>query len=190
MDSDMSGPTATITMTSTRVSTVTMPSGSATPTRQQHDNNTSDSSNSKRPPPLQPVNVSVQVQSASVTVSGSDAQYSGVATLGVNTPSTPRIDISRASSSSHHEDSRDSSPDNVFEQVMIGVFCVYNFMFVCFEKRKIVKTNAKRSEPEPYRNLLVWAFVRRVPWIYVALLRNYTLWILSRKRKNRRNCNR
>ncbi|XP_037918035.1 serine/arginine repetitive matrix protein 2 isoform X3 [Hermetia illucens] len=122
MDSDMSGPTATITMTSTRVSTVTMPSGSATPTRQrqQHDNNTSDSSNSKRPPPLQPVNVSVQVQSASVTVSGSDAQYSGVATLGVNTPSTPRIDISRASSSSHHEDSRDSSPDNVFEQVGTG----------------------------------------------------------------------
>lgn len=30
---------------------------------------------------------------------------------------TPRIDISRASSSSHHEDSRDSSPENVFEQV-------------------------------------------------------------------------
>lgn len=35
--------------------------------------------------------------------------------LGLN--STPRIDISRASSSSQHEDSRDSSPENVFEQV-------------------------------------------------------------------------
>lgn len=31
--------------------------------------------------------------------------------------STPRIDISRASSSSQHEDSRDSSPENVFDQV-------------------------------------------------------------------------
>lgn len=32
----------------------------------------------------------------------------------------PRIDISRASSSSQHEDSRDSSPENVFEQVGTG----------------------------------------------------------------------
>lgn len=31
--------------------------------------------------------------------------------LTLQTPSTPRIDISRASSSSHHEDSRDSSPE-------------------------------------------------------------------------------
>lgn len=43
-----------------------------------------------------------------------------VLSLGVLTPSTPRIDISRASSSSHHEDSRDSSPENVFEQVGTG----------------------------------------------------------------------
>ncbi|XP_031635895.1 uncharacterized protein LOC116348860 isoform X2 [Contarinia nasturtii] len=34
---------------------------------------------------------------------------------------TPRIDISRASSSSQHEDSRDSSPENVFDQVGEGV---------------------------------------------------------------------
>lgn len=34
----------------------------------------------------------------------------------LHTPTTPRIDISRASSSSHH-DSRDSSPENVFDQV-------------------------------------------------------------------------
>lgn len=32
----------------------------------------------------------------------------------------PRIDISRASSSSQHDDSRDSSPENVFEQVGTG----------------------------------------------------------------------
>lgn len=37
--------------------------------------------------------------------------------LRVHAPATPRIDISRASSSSYHEDSRDSSPENVFEQV-------------------------------------------------------------------------
>ncbi|XP_058831594.1 uncharacterized protein LOC131690091 isoform X4 [Topomyia yanbarensis] len=35
-------------------------------------------------------------------------------------PSTPRIDISRASSHSSHHDSRDSSPENVFEQVGTG----------------------------------------------------------------------
>lgn len=37
------------------------------------------------------------------------------------TTANPRIDISRASSSSHH-DSRDSSPENVFEQVKIYVY--------------------------------------------------------------------
>jgi len=42
--------------------------------------------------------------------------YRGATTL--TTPSTPRIELSRASSSSHHEeDSRESSPENVFEQV-------------------------------------------------------------------------
>lgn len=50
--------------------------------------------------------------------SGSN-QSAGVMTLGVQTPTTPRIDISRASSSSVH--SRDSSPENVFEQVRIYV---------------------------------------------------------------------
>ncbi|XP_037723565.1 pneumococcal serine-rich repeat protein isoform X3 [Drosophila subpulchrella] len=39
----------------------------------------------------------------------------------LTTPSTPRIELSRASSSSHHEeDSRESSPENVFEQVGTG----------------------------------------------------------------------
>ncbi|KFB45502.1 AGAP010264-PA-like protein [Anopheles sinensis] len=36
------------------------------------------------------------------------------------TPATPRIDISRASSHSSHHDSRDSSPENVFDQVGTG----------------------------------------------------------------------
>lgn len=40
-----------------------------------------------------------------------------VSKLGIT--STPRIDISRASSSSQQEDSRDSSPENVFDQVFI-----------------------------------------------------------------------
>lgn len=55
---------------------------------------------------------------------------SGIMTLGVQTPTTPRIDISRASSSSVH--SRDSSPENVFEQVSFYVtiffFCTH-FLF-------------------------------------------------------------
>lgn len=42
------------------------------------------------------------------------------ATRGLRVHSTPRIDISRASSSSQHEDSRDSSPENVFDQVGTG----------------------------------------------------------------------
>ncbi|KAM8719204.1 hypothetical protein ACLKA7_011851 [Drosophila subpalustris] len=47
--------------------------------------------------------------------------YRGTATL--TTPSTPRIELSRASSSSHHEEdeSRESSPENVFEQETIGL---------------------------------------------------------------------
>lgn len=42
------------------------------------------------------------------------------AKTGLRVQSTPRIDISRASSSSQHEDSRDSSPENVFDQVGTG----------------------------------------------------------------------
>lgn len=40
--------------------------------------------------------------------------------IGLRVQQTPRIDISRASSSSQHEDSRDSSPENVFDQVGTG----------------------------------------------------------------------
>ncbi|XP_017064152.1 mucin-5AC isoform X2 [Drosophila eugracilis] len=51
---------------------------------------------------------------------GAGGNYRGTATL--TTPSTPRIELSRASSSSHHEeDSRESSPENVFEQETIGL---------------------------------------------------------------------
>lgn len=62
---------------------------------------------------------------ASVTVSATIQQQP--ITLGVHTPTTPRIDISRASSSSYHEDSRDSSPENVFDQVgKVYIFFVSN----------------------------------------------------------------
>lgn len=44
----------------------------------------------------------------------------GPAKIGLRVQQTPRIDISRASSSSQHEDSRDSSPENVFDQVGTG----------------------------------------------------------------------
>lgn len=44
------------------------------------------------------------------------SMHTGNSKLGINT--TPRIDISRASSTSQQGDSRDSSPDNVFDQVL------------------------------------------------------------------------
>lgn len=71
------------------------------------------------------------------TVSGGSGGISAVAALQLatqhsspnvlHTPTTPRIDISRASSSSHH-DSRDSSPENVFDQV--NVRCLLFFFFI------------------------------------------------------------
>lgn len=59
---------------------------------------------------------------------GSGASVMSVTSLAVHAPSTPRIDISRASSSSHHEDSRDSSPENVFEQVCF--FYSYTYLYL------------------------------------------------------------
>lgn len=50
----------------------------------------------------------------------SNVPAAAAATRGLRVHSTPRIDISRASSSSQHEDSRDSSPENVFDQVGTG----------------------------------------------------------------------
>lgn len=70
-------------------------------------------------------------------IAGSSGSGSGVAaacSLAVHAPSsTPRIDISRASSSSHHEDSRDSSPENVFEQVSVYL----NYSTILLNKKKI-----------------------------------------------------
>lgn len=57
------------------------------------------------------------VGSSSITKSNVPA---GAAKIGLRVQQTPRIDISRASSSSQHEDSRDSSPENVFDQVGTG----------------------------------------------------------------------
>lgn len=105
--------------------------------RTKHEGN-----NTRRTTPLK------ASSSASTTAGGSDTvgqpqfqhqqltaavggAYKGATTLA--TPSTPRIELSRASSSSHHEeDSRESSPENVFEQVMImreNAFCKYVCMY-------------------------------------------------------------
>ncbi|XP_011183171.1 uncharacterized protein LOC105212705 isoform X2 [Zeugodacus cucurbitae] len=95
-----------------------------------------DGNNTKRPPPLK-ATVSAATTTVAVAPGGGDSvgqpqaqhqqlaagvggAYKGATTLA--TPSTPRIELSRASSSSHHEeDSRESSPENVFEQETIGL---------------------------------------------------------------------
>lgn len=72
----------------------------------------------KRAPPLKNT-----INNTSSAASGElGSSFKGASTL--CTPSTPRIELSRASSSSHHEeDSRDSSPENVFEQVIyVNIF--------------------------------------------------------------------
>lgn len=53
-----------------------------------------------------PTSIHISQQSQDSTTGGP--------TINLAAPSTPRIDISRASSSSYHED---SSPENVFDQV-------------------------------------------------------------------------
>ncbi|XP_030380843.1 flocculation protein FLO11 [Scaptodrosophila lebanonensis] len=80
----------------------------------------------QRPPPLKTATTTVTTTLVSSNEGGQPmppvagvSNFRGTATL--TTPSTPRIELSRASSSSHHEeDSRDSSPENVFEQVGTG----------------------------------------------------------------------
>lgn len=57
----------------------------------------------------------------------------GATNLGVH---APRIDISRASSSSQHDDSRDSSPENVFEQVSYKSF--FFFFYIFFSQHYLV----------------------------------------------------
>ncbi|XP_036346318.1 platelet binding protein GspB [Rhagoletis pomonella] len=108
-------------------------SGAASPSsRTKHDGN-----NAKRPPPLK-ATVAANTATTAGPLTGSDtvgqpqqqpqlqqvaAGMAGIfkGTTTLTTPSTPRIELSRASSSSHHEeDSRESSPENVFEQVGTG----------------------------------------------------------------------
>lgn len=69
-------------------------------------------------------NPSVETMSSKESESTPKTASTGInlAVRGLRVSGTPRIDISRASSSSQHEDSRDSSPDNVFEQVG---FCLF-----------------------------------------------------------------
>lgn len=56
----------------------------------------------------------ITVKLSTIIDSNLNNMSTGPTKLGVH---APRIDISRASSSSQHDDSRDSSPENVFEQV-------------------------------------------------------------------------
>lgn len=56
--------------------------------------------------------------SATSNAGGAGGAGNRISSLRVHPSANPRIDISRASSSSHHEDSRDSSPENVFDQVI------------------------------------------------------------------------
>lgn len=59
-----------------------------------------------------PSSIHISQQSESSVVPASTTTTTTTTTL--QAPLTPRIDISRASSSSYHED---SSPENVFDQV-------------------------------------------------------------------------
>lgn len=61
--------------------------------------------------------------SISISQQSQDANAAPTATT-LQAPLTPRIDISRASSSSYHED---SSPENVFDQVSRVFYLICNF---------------------------------------------------------------
>lgn len=98
---------------------------------------------------------------ASVTVSTSVQQQP--ITLGVHTPTTPRIDISRASSSSYHEDSRDSSPENVFDQVIdFTSYVLYFFFEIIYIQMRIF---FYRLVQVHYKNRVLVVFMRTALWI-------------------------
>jgi hypothetical protein len=63
-----------------------------------------------------PSSIHISQQSQEST---STATTTAAAATTLQAPLTPRIDISRASSSSYHED---SSPENVFDQVRVNKF--------------------------------------------------------------------
>lgn len=67
-----------------------------------------------RLPDIRESETPITVKPSTITNSNLDNMSTGATNLGVH---APRIDISRASSSSQQDDSRDSSPENVFEQV-------------------------------------------------------------------------
>lgn len=67
-----------------------------------------------RLPDIRESETPITVKLSTITNSNLNNMSTGATNLGVH---APRIDISRASSSSQHDDSRDSSPENVFEQV-------------------------------------------------------------------------
>lgn len=67
-----------------------------------------------RLPEIQESETPITVKLSTVTDNNLNNMSTGATNLGVH---APRIDISRASSSSQQDDSRDSSPENVFEQV-------------------------------------------------------------------------
>lgn len=70
-----------------------------------------------------PSSIHISQQSQESTTGGTAA----ATTTTLQAPLTPRIDISRASSSSYHED---SSPENVFDQVWKNI-CFGSFHFIC-----------------------------------------------------------
>lgn len=67
-----------------------------------------------RLPEIQESETPITVKLSTITDNNLNNMSTGATNLGVH---APRIDISRASSSSQQDDSRDSSPENVFEQV-------------------------------------------------------------------------
>lgn len=67
-----------------------------------------------RLPEIQESETPITVKLSTLTDNNLNNMSTGATNLGVH---APRIDISRASSSSQQDDSRDSSPENVFEQV-------------------------------------------------------------------------
>lgn len=67
-----------------------------------------------RLPDIRESETPITVKLSAVANNNLNNMSTGATNLGVH---APRIDISRASSSSQQEDSRESSPENVFEQV-------------------------------------------------------------------------
>ncbi|XP_075157039.1 uncharacterized protein LOC142230275 [Haematobia irritans] len=111
------------TMTTTTSSVAANAMGSS---KMRQDNNNRQHNTGKIPPapPTRSATTTTTAKAGNNAVANTLNNSGGTQMRGASTlctPSTPRIELSRASSSSHHEeDSRDSSPENVFEQVGTG----------------------------------------------------------------------